>query len=140
MGRKAKKLDLDPTAEKDLKEGFKQSSNPQFSRRCHIVLLKGQGKTSQEIADIFDVTAQPVNSWVKRYVAEGIEGLKTRRGQGRRRIFSKEADAEKVKKIVKKERQRLKLAKEEIAIELKKEFSMSTLNRFLKTLAAPTNG
>ena len=53
--------------------------------------------------------------------------------------ISDEKDTEKVKAIVKKERQRLKLAKEEIAEELNKEFSMSTLTRFLKTLAVPTN-
>ena len=139
MGRRAKKLSLSESEKQELENGYRHSPNAYFSRRCHIILLKGQGRTSTEIAEIFGTTKQPINSWVKRYEAEGISGLLTRSGQGRKQIFDKEKDTEKVKAIVKKERQRLKLAKEEIAEELNKEFSMSTLTRFLKTLAAPTN-
>jgi len=139
MGRRAKKLSLSGSEKQELENGYRHSPNAYFSRRCHIILLKGQGRTSAEIAEIFGTTKQPINSWVKRYEAEGISGLLTRPGQGRKQIFDKEKDTEKVKAIVKKERQRLKLAKEEIAEELNKEFSMSTLTRFLKTLAVPTN-
>ena len=139
MGRRAKKLSLSKSEKQELEKGYRHSPDAYFSRRCHIILLKEQGRTSAEIAQIFGITTQPVNSWVKRYNAEGITGLHTRPGQGRKQIFDKEKDTEKVKAIVKKERQRLKLAKEEIAEELNKEFSMSTLTRFLKTLAAPTN-
>ena len=48
-------------------------------------------------------------------------------------------DAEKIKEIVKTERQRLKLAKSKLESELNKKFSMKTLHRFLKLLFAPTN-
>ena len=49
------------------------------------------------------------------------------------------ADEKKVKALVKKERQRLKHAKEDLEKELGKEFSLKTLKRFLKNLSADGN-
>lgn len=137
MSRKIKVLKLGIHDKELLERGYKHSSKASYSRRCHIILLKSKGKTSKEIADIFDIDYQSVNNWVKRFEAKGLDGLVTKKGQGRSPIFDKTADAEKVKNIVKKERQRLKLAKEELTKELGKKFSMMTLHRFLKLLAAP---
>jgi len=137
MSRPVKILKLSEEDKRCLKEVYKYSPKASYSRRCHIILLKSKKHSSQEIADIFGITSQSVNNWIKRFEANGLEGLKTKKGQGRPRIFDKSKDAEKVKKIVKTERQRLKLAKSELENELGKEFSMKTLNRFLKLLAAP---
>lgn len=139
MSRPVKIIKLSPEDKQALEEGYKYSPKASYSRRCHIVLLKSKEHSSQQIADIFGITSQAVNNWIKRFEATGLEGLKTKKGQGRPRIFDKTQDAEKVKEIVKTERQRLKLAKAELENELGKEFSMKTLNRFLKLLAAPTD-
>lgn len=104
-----------------------------------MILLKNQGLTSQQIADIFGVTFQPVNSWIKRYLSDGIEGLKTKSGQGRKPILNKEQDEAKVKAAIKNERQRIKLAKEDLEKDLGKSFSVLTLKRFLKNLGADGN-
>lgn len=138
MGRPVKVLKISASDKLALEEGYKYSPKASYSRRCHIILLKSKTLSSQQIADIFGITKQSVNNWVKRFESKGLEGLKTKTGQGRPRIFNKTQDAEKVKKIVKAERQRLKLAKAELETELDKEFSLRTLNRFLKLLAAPT--
>lgn len=76
MGHKVKRIDLTEAERIELEQGFKTSKSKRFSQRCHMILLKSQGRTSQEIADIFGTTFQPVNSWVKRYLESGIEGLK----------------------------------------------------------------
>jgi transposase len=102
-------------------------------------LLKAQGRSSEEIASIMGTTIQPVNRWVKRYEAQGIGGLQNRNGQGRKPIFNKETDEAKVRAAVKKERQRLALAKEELEQDLGKGFSSITLRRFLKKLSADGN-
>ncbi len=47
---------------------------------------------------LFGVTFQPLNSWVKSYLSSGIEDLETQPSQGRKPIFNKIQDAEKVKK------------------------------------------
>ncbi|MCP4884185.1 MAG: helix-turn-helix domain containing protein [Flavobacteriales bacterium] len=139
MGRKSKKIALTDSERIALEKGYKSSKSKTFSQRCHMILLKSQGRTSQEIADIFGITFQPVNSWVKRYLESGIEGLKTRPGQGRKPILDKVQDGEKVKAAIKKERQRIKLAKEDLENDLGKKFSVLTLKRFLKNLGADTN-
>jgi transposase len=139
MGRKSKKIDLTAAEKSELVEGYKYSSSKVFSQRCHIILLKHQGRTSQEIADIFGLTIQPVNSWCKRYIQNGIEGLKTKPGQGRKPILNKEQDEAKVRAAIQKERQRIRLAKESLEKDLGKNFSVLTLKRFLKNLSADGN-
>ena len=136
MGRKSKIIDLTEAEKAEHEKGYKYSKSANFSRRCHYILLKNQGKTSQEIADIFGVTRQPVDRWCKDYLSKGLGGLKTKPGQGRKPIFDKSKDEAIIKKTVKKERQRLKNAKEILETELDKSFSLKTLQRFLKTLAA----
>jgi len=139
MGRKSKKIDLTAEERQALEKGYKHSKSKVFSRRCHIILLKSQGYTSQQIADIFGTTFQPVNSWCKRYLKDGIKGLQTKAGQGRKPILNREQDEAKVKAAIKKERQRIKLAKEALEKDLGKSFSVLTLKRFLKNLSADGN-
>ncbi len=139
MGRKSKVIDLTEAEETELQSGYKYSKSSSFSRRCHFVLLKNQGKTSQEIADIFGITDQPVNRWCNRFLEKGIKGLQTKTGQGRKPILDNTKDESIIKATVQQERQRLKNAKEILENELDKSFSLKTLQRFLKTLAADGN-
>jgi transposase len=104
-----------------------------------LCIAKNQGKTSQEIADIFGITDQPVNRWCNRFLEKGIKGLQTKTGQGRKPILDKTKDKSIIKATVQQERQRLKNAKEILENELDKSFSLKTLQRFLKTLAADGN-
>ena len=134
MGRKAKKLDIREVERIKLESGYKNQKGT-FSQRCHIILLKTRGKSSEEIAQVFGITDQSVNNWVKRYKKEGIEGLRTKPGRGRPSTF-RPSDEKVVKAIVKKERQRLTKAKELLESELDKKFSVQTLKRFLKNLSA----
>ncbi len=139
MGRKAKIIQLTEAARKELETGYKYSKSRTFSKRCHYVLLKSQGRTSEEIAEIFGMTIQPVNRWCNRYLATGIEGLKTKPGQGRKPILDKDKDLSLIKERVQQERQKLKNAKALLEKDLDKSFSLKTLQRFLKTLAADGN-
>jgi transposase len=76
---------------------------------------------------------------VKRYQAEGIEGLKTRPGRGGKPILKAETDLEKVREAVSRNRQRLSLVRAELEARLGKSFSDKTLNRFIKKTIAATN-
>ena len=139
MGRKPKILKLDEAAKMELESGYKNSSSPQFSLRCFIILLKSKGLKSDDIAELLSITDQSVNNWVKRYESSGLDGLKTKPWQGRKPILNKEEDGKHVRAIVEKERQRLKLVKEALEKSSDKAFSLSTLKRFLKTLSADGN-
>lgn len=73
-----------------------------------------------------------------RFAEQGMEGLQVAKGRGRKPILSKESDMPAVKKAVQENCQRLRLAKEELQGELKKEFSLPTLKRFLKKTVGVT--
>lgn len=131
MGRPASKLLLTVEEKAQLTQGYKQGKSP-FSRRCHMILLKSECRTLQDIAAILSTNSGAVSGWVKRYKTEGMEGLKTKSGQGRKPILNLVEDRAQVKAMVQKERQRLKQVKEELEGQLDKSFSLRTLQRFLK--------
>ena len=140
MGRKVKIIELSSTERTELEQGYKHSKLRVFRQRCHIILLKSDGHTATQIAQILGLkTLNPITNWIKRYEKQGIEGLKTKPGQGRKPILDPTKDAEKIKAAVKKERQRLKHAKADLEKQLDKEFSLKTLKRFLKNLSADGN-
>lgn len=136
MGRKVKQLNLTLDEQTALEQGYKSTGSFVFSQRCQMILLKNQGRSSKEIAGILITNELSVNQWVQRYEQQGIKGLQTKKGQGRKPILDVLADQAVVKAVVKKERQRLKLAKAELEAALGKAFSVRTLKRFLKNLTA----
>lgn len=138
MGR-TRIIELSPLQRKELEKGYRESKNATFSRRCHIVLLKSERRSSKAVADIVGTNQISVNEWLTRYESEGIAGLRTRPGRGRKAIFDPEQDKESVRKAVENERQRLKNAKELLEKELDKSFSLKTLQRFLKNVSADGN-
>lgn len=119
-----------------LEEGYRTGSPGVFSRRCHIILLKSEGRTSKEVGLIVKMDQMTVNSWLNRYESGGLEGLKTKGGRGRKQILDLRTDEAIVRKAIEKERQRLSQAKQILEVELNKQFSSKTLKRFLKNLSA----
>lgn len=122
-----------------LEKGYRDGESHAFRQRCHLILLKSKGQTSIEVASVLDRCEMAVNNWVKRFEAEGIEGLKTRPGRGGKPILKAETDLEKVRQAVSRNRQRLSLVRAELEIELGKRFSDKTLNRFVKKTIAATS-
>ena len=105
-----------------------------FRQRCHMILLKSEGRTSQDVAAILGSNLISVNNWLTRYEQEGIAGLSTRPGRGRKAILDVQTDEQKVRQVVQQERQRLRRAKVILEEQLQKSFSEKTLKRFLKEL------
>lgn len=54
-----------------------------IGERANYVLLLGSGKTVREIAKLHGNNRHTVRLWIKRYQAEGIEGLRERKPPGR---------------------------------------------------------
>jgi transposase len=121
-----------------LHEGYVHGKTAVFRMRCHIILLKSQGYISKTIAALHGYPTQTsINTWVKRYLEHGISGLSNKKGQGRKAILNSELHGEQIRKNVQAERQRLNVAKEILEKELSKEFSVKTLQRFLKKTSVP---
>jgi transposase len=138
MGRVIK-IELDDDQRKELEKGYRNGKSHAFRTRCQMILLKSEGRKSQEIASFLGFCQQAVNLWLKRYQNEGINGLLVRAGRGRPCILSRTEDLEAVKEAVKKHRQRISIARAELEETLGKEFSARTLSRYLKILTADIN-
>jgi transposase len=76
---------------------------------------------------------------VKRYKSEGLQGLQTKPGRGRKAILASAGDAEKIKTVGQENRQRLSIAKAELEEVLEKRFCQKTLERHLKKVLAAIN-
>lgn len=138
MGRFIR-VELNEQERAALEKGYREGKSHAFRTRCQMVLLKSEGRKSEEIAEFLGCCAISVNSWTKRYKGEGIQGLQTKAGRGRPSILNEKTDSEKVREAVSKHRQRVSLAKAELEESLKKGFSQRTLTRFLKSLVADIN-
>ena len=106
-----------------------------FRIRCEVLLLKAMDLTSEQVANLTSMTYVSVNAWTRRYKEEGIEGLKTKPGRGRKAVLEVEVDQESVLQTVKANRQRIQTAKAAWEQETNKTVSLSTFKSFLKALA-----
>jgi transposase len=136
---KIKIVQLSETQRQELENGHRTGKTHAFRERCQMILLKSENRTSREIAHFLGCHKITVNEWVKRFEAEGIEGLKMRPGRGRRAILQAATDLSRVRAAVIRSRQRISLARSELETELQKPFSTTTLKRFLKKTIAASN-
>jgi transposase len=103
------------------------------------MLLKSETRSSSEVAEILGCCEGVVNSWMNRYQAEGMTGLQTKPGRGRKAILDEVNDAATIREVVQANRQRLSVAKVELEEALAKQFSQKTLERHLKKVIAAIN-
>jgi transposase len=136
---KVTQIDLSEKERQALEKGYREGKKHGYRKRCHLILLKSEGRSSEQVAEILGICEIAVNNWVKRYLAEGIKGLETRPGRGRKPVLEKSVDFERIREAVKQNRQRIALAHEELQMSLGKQFSAMTLKRFLKKTVAATN-
>lgn len=122
----------------ELEEGYQNGKTASFRKRCHIIILKSQGRKAKDITQITGMNIQSIYNWLNRYEEQGIQGLQTKAGQGRPKILEEQHE-QIIKDCITEERQRLSLVMDDIQQQVGKPFSQMTLKRFLKTLATPTN-
>jgi len=61
----------------ELNELYRKTRDPRLRTRAQIILLAAEkGLVAQEIGAIVRLSEEAVRKWLKRYMAEGIEGLK----------------------------------------------------------------
>lgn len=139
MGRPVKRLELTKEQKEALKRGHEAGESHVYRKRCQMLLLKSEARSSEDIAKVIGCCEMVVNNWIKRYEAEGITGLATKAGRGRKAILDEARDGAKIREIVQANRQRLGLAKAELEAALEKQFSQKTLERHLKKFIAVIN-
>ena len=117
-----------------LEKGFRTGHSHAYRMRFRAILLKSQGVKSKDVGAQTEMTHISVNAWVKRFEAEGITGLGTRSGRGRKPIMDC-SDEEAVRKAIEQDRQSVKKAKEAWQQVSGKEASESTFRAFLSAFA-----
>ena len=62
----------------ELENGYRYGKNHTLRQRCHLVLLKQQGRSSKHITSFkgYPRHQTTINNWVTRYEKLGIIGLK----------------------------------------------------------------
>ena len=68
------------------------TSNESFvvALRLYLVYQVSLSYSSRKLAEIHDISFKQITTWVHRFEAEGVEGLKNRSGRGRKSLLSKE--------------------------------------------------
>lgn len=136
---KIRVIQLSEEQRAELEAGYEKGTSHAFRKRCQTILLKSERRSSSEVAGIVKMHPVSVNTWADRYEAEGIDGLLTKAGRGRKPLLNKEKDAAAVIEAVKANRQSLKAAKaafEQGRSSGNRVVSGETLRRFLKVLTA----
>lgn len=130
---------LTPEQRTALETAHRDGESAAFRKRCQMILLKSQGRTSVEVAGIVGCCEMSVNNWVTRYQEQGLDGLRTRPGRGRKAILNTDTDLGAVRAAVRSNRQRVHLAKADLEEALGKRFCDKTLVRFLKKTVLAIN-
>ena len=134
--------ELDEAAQAALVSLYKKSPNHTLRQRCQLVLLKATGRTSQEVGEVVGLCQVSVNRWVRRYQKEGINGLETKPGRGRKALLSVATDEEAIREAVETNRQRIAFAKSEWESQRaagSAAVSRDTFRAFLNVLVADTS-
>lgn len=121
-----------------MEAGYHAGKTHCYRQRCQMVLLKLDGYLSKEIGTIVGCCEMSVNNWIQRFEQQGIAGLQTKEGRGRKAILTQD-DLPVVRAAVQQERQRLGQAHQIIEQTTGKTMSQQTLTRFLKLITAVTN-
>jgi transposase len=125
-----KRLQVPPLTEEqlaELVELYQKTQKPRYRTRAQIVLLSAeQSYKAEEIAKIVRESHMTVLRWLKRYMAEGIEGLKDAPRPGRNSTVT-EAYRKRLLEVVRRRPRSLGL-----------EYSMWTLRRLTDYLVEET--
>jgi transposase len=131
---KPKVLELTEAQRLELESGFRLGEKHCFRMRCRAVLLKADGLSAAKAGAQTEMSFVSVNAWVKRYKEEGIDGLRTRPGRGRKPIMDS-SDEEAVRRAIEQDRQCVSKAKTAWEQATGKDASEMTFKRFLSALA-----
>ena len=143
---KTKVVELTAEQRAELEKGYRTGKSHCFRTRCQMVLLKSEKRTSTEVAEVLGCCEMVVNNWLARYEKEGINGLATRAGRGRRAILSQQnpAHLQKVEAEIKKHPNSVKTVVAALEADLDLAMHPETLKRFLKKTSigsvAPAHG
>jgi len=82
-----------------LKSVYKKEKDGKIKERILMLIHSYEGKTSREVGQIVKRDHKTVLTWKRRYVSEGLEGLKTKPRSGKPTLFSRRQE-DKIKRKI----------------------------------------
>jgi transposase len=133
---KTKVIELSTEQRAALEHGYRKGKSHAFRMRCQMILLKSEQRSSLEVGNILGCCEIVVNNWLTRYQAEGLKGLETRAGRGRKPKLSTQnpLHLQTVKAEIAKHPQSVKTVVAKLEEELDVAMHPDTMKRFLKKL------
>lgn len=133
---KTRIIDLTDEQRAALEKGYRKGKNHAFRLRCQMILLKSEKRSSVEISRILGCCEVVINNWLTRFEQEGIQGLQTRAGRGRKPKLSTQnpVHLQKVKAEIASHPQSVKTVVAKLEQDLDLQMHPDTLKRFLKRL------
>jgi transposase len=123
---------LSAEARDELNRIMQGYDSPVVRRRAHaIILLFGDHRTFEDVADIFNVHVNTPRNWAERWVCHGIDGLYDQPGRGAKPIFEP-WEENLILDYVKEEPRSLRSVVQKIERILGKTASIETLRGLLK--------
>lgn len=125
-----------------LENGYRKGKSHSFRQRCQMVLLKSENRSSLEIAEILGCCEVVINNWLTRFEQQGIQGLQTRPGRGRKPKLSTQnpLHLQTVKAEIANHPQSVKTVVAILEQDLDLQMHPDTLKRFLKRLVIDSVG
>ena len=87
---------------KELERIVKEEERYKSRYRAQAILLSHQGKSINELAEIFGCKIRTIYRWFNSFEAEGIDGIYEKEGRGRKPKLTIEKDKEKILGDIKK--------------------------------------
>ncbi len=143
MSRKKRFIEkLTAAQNRSLERGYRTGKSHLYRRKCHCILLSNEGKTVQELAELYGVKTRTVYSWFDLWESEGIKGLALKPGRGRKPKLnaSDETQVKIVKALIENEPKNLNRVVGQIKSQLDIDLSKRTLKRFLKNINTSGSG
>ena len=80
---------LEPAQRSDLESMTRSTKlSAGLVRRARLILLVEEGQTMTAAAAIVGLTIRNARKWVRRFLANGVDGLRDQAGRGRKPVFS----------------------------------------------------
>jgi transposase len=136
MSGKKKFIRLTEDEKQSLRQGYKTGKSHLFRRKCQCMLLSHEGKTVQELSELFEVSPMSIYNWMKRWQSGGTNALKLKPGRGRPAKLhpDDQKQVKIVKTLVENEPKNLNRVVGQVQSQLGVNVSKKTLQRFLKSL------
>jgi hypothetical protein len=81
---KTRTIELTTEQRRALEIGDRKGKSHAFRVRCQMMWLKSEKRTSLAVSKIMDCCEVVINRRLNRYQAQGLKGLETRQGRGRK--------------------------------------------------------